>query len=205
MKNTKVNFIIGSMSILLGLTIFASCNEVYKHPPKFNYLRTNVLNSYKLMDSLLMDHNPNAYPNADHIFAGRAKAKDVLQYARTFEGIPYVWGATNPTIGFDCSGFIAYVFQHFHVQVPRTSVSYTNIDGEVPLKEAKPGDIILFTGTDEQSKKTRQIGHMGMIEGKKGNAYSFIHASSGKANAVTISELDPYYKSRMVKIIRVFR
>ena len=125
----------------------------------------------------------------------------LVAFAKTLIGIPYLYASTNPVKGFDCSGFITYVFNHFNIKVPRSSVDFTNYGRTIDSNDAKPGDLILFTGTDSSIKV---VGHMGIIESKKEGLLYFIHASSGKAKGVVITPLENYYRSRFVKIIRVF-
>ena len=125
----------------------------------------------------------------------------LVAFAKTLIGIPYLYASTNPVKGFDCSGFITYVFNHFNITVPRSSVDFTNYGRTIDSNEAKPGDLILFTGTDSSIKV---VGHMGIIESKKEGLLYFIHASSGKAKGVVITPLENYYRSRFVKVIRVF-
>ncbi|OMP76639.1 hypothetical protein BW716_24100 [[Flexibacter] sp. ATCC 35208] len=122
----------------------------------------------------------------------------VLRFAKTLKGTPYKYGSANPGVGFDCSGFITYVFNHFRIDVPRSSVGFTNEGRPVALAEAQPGDLILFTGTDST---VRTVGHMGIIT-QVGNRIVFIHSTSGKAYGVTETPLDKYYMGRFVKIIR---
>jgi cell wall-associated NlpC family hydrolase len=128
-------------------------------------------------------------------------AQQFVDYAKTFIGIPYRWGSTNPKMGFDCSGFVNYVSQHFGISVPRSSVQFANVGVEVPAKQAQAGDLILFTGTN---LKNRTVGHMGIVVNNSDDALQFIHSSSGKKNGVKISELAGYYQQRLVKIIRIF-
>lgn len=190
---------VGVLVIFLAIGL-ASCNEVYRHPVALMPVQDSVLRPGLLFDSaLLHQDNPNSV--FSKIYTRNTNPQDLLGYARTLMNTPYVWGGTDPQTGFDCSGFITYVFNHFGISVPRTSIGYTNLQTPVPLETAKPGDIILFTGTDSGATA---VGHMGIIESKLSDTYSFIHASSGKAMGVTISPLDAYYKSRFVKIIRVF-
>jgi cell wall-associated NlpC family hydrolase len=125
----------------------------------------------------------------------------IVAFARTLIGIPYRYGSINPAIGFDCSGFITYVFNHFNISVPRSSINFTHYGKEVAVEKSKPGDLILFTGTNI---KIRKVGHMGIVESVKNDTLYFIHSSSGKANGVVISPLGKYYKSRFIKVIRVF-
>ena len=139
--------------------------------------------------------------SSSHITTGNASPAELVKYAETLIGIPYLYGSTNPQQGFDCSGFITYVFNHFNISVPRSSIEFTNFATEVPLDKSKPGDLILFTGTDSTE---RSVGHMGIIISNDSIQTLFIHSTSGKANGVTITPLNNYYKGRFVKVIRVF-
>ena len=127
--------------------------------------------------------------------------EDLTKFAETLISIPYHYGSTDPQKGFDCSGLITYVFNHFGIEVPRSSIDFTNVGKEIPVTSAKRGDLILFTGTDSAE---RFIGHMGIIVSAK-DTIKFIHATSGKAYGVTITPLNKYYQSRFVKTIRVFK
>jgi cell wall-associated NlpC family hydrolase len=44
--------------------------------------------------------------------------EELVKFAKTLIGVPYLYGSTNPKKGFDCSGFITYVFNHFQIKVP---------------------------------------------------------------------------------------
>jgi cell wall-associated NlpC family hydrolase len=135
------------------------------------------------------------------IKAGDTDPAALIEFSKTLKGIPYKYAASDPANGFDCSGFITYVFNHFGVGVPRTSVDFTNQGTPVDLQLSKPGDLILFTGTDST---IRIVGHMGIIT-QTGDSIVFIHATSGKANAVTETTLNPYYMGRFMKVIRVLQ
>ncbi len=123
----------------------------------------------------------------------------LVEFAKTLIGTPYLYGSTDPNNGFDCSGFITYVFNHFKVKVPRSSIDFTNEGTTINIKNCQPGDLILFTGTDSTQ---RAVGHMGIITETKNNI-QFIQATSGKAYGVTITPLNKYYQGRFVKIIRL--
>lgn len=115
-------------------------------------------------------------------------------------GTPYVYAKSDPQEGFDCSGFIYYVYHHFGFDVPRSSIDFRNFGREIPLSEAQTGDLILFTG----ARDTDRIGHIGIVTKAAGPDCEFIHASSGKEMAVTMSSLAaPHYKKRFVKVIDV--
>ena len=125
----------------------------------------------------------------------------LVAFSETLIGIPYVYASIDPRVGFDCSGFITYVFNHFGIRVPRSSVDFTNVGTEIPVAQARRGDIILFSGTNPAE---RHVGHMGLVVSNS-DTLRFIHATSGKAMGVTVTPLSPYYMDRFVKTIRIFK
>jgi cell wall-associated NlpC family hydrolase len=125
-------------------------------------------------------------------------ADSIVDFAQTLIGIPYKYGSVDPAEGFDCSGFITYVFNHFHIKVPRSSIGFTNVGEEISLQDSKKGDLILFTGTDSTEK---DVGHMGIIVSHDNGIIRFIHSTSGKAYGVTITPLNDYYMGRFVKVV----
>ena len=128
-------------------------------------------------------------------------ADDVVNFAKTLIGTKYKYGSAIKERGFDCSGFITYVFNHFNISVPRVSKSFTNAGEQVSLNDSKKGDLILFTDTDTTGWI---VGHMGMITENNNGVVKFIHSSSGNSVGVIISSLSKYYAARFVKVIRVF-
>ncbi|HEX2535179.1 MAG TPA: NlpC/P60 family protein, partial [Chitinophagaceae bacterium] len=135
------------------------------------------------------------------IRTGDLQPDALVDFAETLIGVPYVYGSTDPNTGFDCSGFITYVFRHFGISVPRSSIDFTHVGTPVPPEEARRGDIVLFTGTNPLE---RHVGHMGIVTENKDGLVHFIHSTSGKAMGVTITPLSEYYKERYVKTIRIF-
>lgn len=67
----------------------------------------------------------------------------VARYAMRFIGVPYRWGGTTPA-GFDCSGFVQYVFSHFGVELPRTSEEQYGCGTPVSLANLAVGDLVFF-------------------------------------------------------------
>lgn len=130
----------------------------------------------------------------------RVSPDTLVRFARTLMGTRYVYGSTNPKVGFDCSGFITYVFNHFGIAVPRSSIEFTDVGRPVKVDQARQGDLILFTGTNPAE---RDVGHMGIVLDNS-DSLRFIHSSSGKAHGVTVTPLNEYYLTRFVKVIRVF-
>lgn len=92
-----------------------------------------------------------------------------------FIGTPYVWGGATPynystrTGGFDCSGFVQYVYKHFGVDLPRTTYDQIHSGVEVSRDQLRPGDLILFGAWSNPH-------HIGIYYGKIDGVDQFIHA-----------------------------
>ncbi len=72
---------------------------------------------------------------------GQAVASDALRYL----GVPYQWGGTNPTSGFDCSGLVQHVYADLGITLPRTSQEQSTLGESIPsLAAARPGDLVFF-------------------------------------------------------------
>lgn len=127
-------------------------------------------------------------------------ASQLLDFAKTMIGTPYRYASSNPDRGFDCSGFVNYVFHNFGFKVPRSSPEFSRTGVPVKLSEAKVGDVLIFTGSNP---KVRKIGHVGIISSIEDGEIKFIHSSSGKAKGVTITNLEGYYKTRFLKAVSI--
>ena len=165
---------------------------------------TNEIDSNNTIDSgisIIALPDLTIYEGGEEIKTGSAIPDSLVAFGKSLVGTPYLYASSDPENGFDCSGFITYVFNHFGIAVPRSSVDFTNVGIEIPKEFASPGDLILFTGTDST---IRTVGHMGIVESNERGNLLFLHSTSGKAYGVVISPLNGYYETRFVKVIRVF-
>ena len=127
---------------------------------------------------------------------------EIIQFAKTYFGTTYRYASSNPATGFDCSGFVYYVFKHFNINLPHSSRGYELLGAAQKPKEFKVGDVIVFYGYRDSDR----IGHVGIICEANGMKSRFIHASSGKAHGVTISQLgSEMYTRRFYKCINVIQ
>lgn len=179
-----------------------------KEKPQITFEKPSVatieIDSSNIIDSnitLTVLPDPVIYNQGQSINTGSIVPDSVVSFGKSLVGTPYLYASSDPAKGFDCSGFITYVFNHFSIAVPRSSVDFTNVGLEIPREIASPGDLILFTGTDST---TRIVGHMGIVESNEHGNLLFLHSTSGKTYGVTISPLKGYYETRFVKVIRVF-
>ena len=181
-----------------------SCKEkkdmTFDEPP----LITNEIDSSDIIDSsitIVVLPDSITYKEEQEIKTGSAIPDSLVAFGKSLVGTPYLYASSDPANGFDCSGFITYVFNHFGIAVPRSSVDFTDMGIEIPTNFASPGDLILFTGIDST---TNIVGHMGIVESNERGNLLFLHSTSGKAYGVVISPLKGYYEARFVKVIRVF-
>lgn len=127
----------------------------------------------------------------------------LINYSMSFLGTNYCFGSCDPKKGFDCSGFVYHVFNHFSIKVPRSSKDYMSYGVTIHPDSFKIGDIIVFTGT---SSRSRAAGHVGIITTNNNNDLQFIHSSSNKKHSgIKLSSFtdSPYYKKRFIKIVRI--
>jgi peptidoglycan DL-endopeptidase CwlO len=104
----------------------------------------------------------------------------VVQTAMRYVGVPYAFGGTSPD-GFDCSGFVRYVFARSGVYLPRMADEQYEVGYSVPISRLQPGDTVYF------STYTSGISHVGIYLGDG----KFISASSSRG--VVIDRLDSGY------------
>jgi lipoprotein Spr len=128
---------------------------------------------------------------------------NLVYFAQSLIGVPYRDASSDPSVGFDCSGFVSYVFKNFDAKVPRSSAEYADAGREISIEDVRPGDILLFTGT--KSHNPHSIGHVAIVYSQEGSILRFIHSTSGKEYGVTISEMDNTYQRRFVKAVRLLK
>ena len=107
----------------------------------------------------------------------RRIVSDALQYV----GVPYVFGGTNPNYGFDCSGFVQYVFAMSGIDIPRTADYQFEVGTPISKSELIPGDLVFF------ETYAPGASHVGIYIGD-GN---FVDATSG---GVTVESLYSDYR-----------
>lgn len=84
--------------------------------------------------------------NKGGVAMGVGSGADVANYALQFVGNPYKYGGTSLTDGTDCSGFVMSVYAHFGITLPRTSGGQASCGKAVSYSEAKPGDVVCYSG-----------------------------------------------------------
>jgi cell wall-associated NlpC family hydrolase len=117
----------------------------------------------------------------------------LMQTAVAFQGIPYRAGGDSPDRGFDCSGFVRYVFGVNHITLPRTVLEQSVRGQRISPRLVQPGDLLFFaTGT-------RGVSHVGIAIG----GGQFVHAPSNSGVVRVDRVLTPYWKERFLEARRV--
>lgn len=124
-------------------------------------------------------------------YVDRSSNEALINYAKQFLGLPYVYGGSTPA-GFDCSGFVKYVFGQFGVNLSRTTYSQVNEGVYVPKDQLQMGDLVFFAPGGN-------INHVGIYI-SDGN---FIH-STHTGDVLKISSINSgYYKNHYYTARRV--
>tara|TARA_B100001057_G_scaffold500608_1_gene616640 strand:- start:7947 stop:8483 length:537 start_codon:yes stop_codon:yes gene_type:complete len=126
------------------------------------------------------------------------KSDAIIKYAKQFMGVPYVWGGMSPS-GFDCSGFINYVFRGFGFSLTRTSYGLAELGTTVTLKNLQPGDLMFFKARNLNSKV---VGHVALVVDTTDGVIQFIHAARTGIRIDTFNN-HSYYVPRYIKSKRL--
>jgi len=121
----------------------------------------------------------------------------LLEDAKYFKGGKYVWGGTTPQ-GFDCSGYVQYLYRKHNVNLPRTAWEQSKIGKDVSFDELQKGDLLFFL-TDK--KRNIPITHVGIYIG----GGKFIHAASKKRGIIISPLTYGSYAKTFVKAKRVLQ
>lgn len=114
------------------------------------------------------------------------KAQEVLMHALSLTGIQYKYGGSSPDTGFDCSGFVRYVFsQAAKITLPPTARAISQIGKTVKKEELQPGDLVFFNTLKSA------FSHVGIYIGNN----KFIHAPR-TGSSVRVENMDNAYWSK---------
>jgi cell wall-associated NlpC family hydrolase len=125
----------------------------------------------------------------------QADKKQLLEDAKYFKGGKYVWGGTTPQ-GFDCSGYVQYLYKKHHINLPRTAWAQSKKGLEVTKDNLKKGDLLFFL-TDKS--RGIPVTHVGIYIGNG----KFIHAASKKKGIIISPIYTGHYAQTFVTAKRV--
>ena len=182
-KMKKVLSLIALLGLTIGVYLFVN-SDAANLPPE-------VLAPSKASDTAIA-----VKPKA--LSVSNTKRDSIVKFGMQLLGTPYAEAGCSLD-GFDCSGFVFYVFKKFNVNVPRSSAQYQDFGKTVPIDDVQIGDVLVF-----KSPTRDAIGHVGIVTKPNGMETEFAHATSGKAYQVVISNLKQEgYRDRYIKAVDV--
>lgn len=129
-----------------------------------------------------------ALGTAESVPNGGDAGEQLVETARKYLGVPYLWGGNDPRTGLDCSGLVKLALSELGVSMPRVAIDQARMGEEVPsLDEARPGDLIV----------THEGGHIGIYVGEG----QMIHAPR-PGRSVAIDQVSHVTDSRGIMTIR---
>lgn len=159
-------------------------NGWYKavHNDVTGYIRSDLMT---IVQDEITKQAGQANTGVTQVSAGeKSLRQQVVDFALQYVGYSYVYGGQSPSTGFDCSGFVYYVFHNFGYNVTRTASSQYASDGvSISKAELQPGDLVFFSSNGGYS-----VTHVGIYIGNN----QFVHASTPRAGLI-ISSLDSDY------------
>ena len=124
---------------------------------------------------------------------------ELINFAKRFLGTPYRYAGSTPS-GFDCSGFIAYIFGNFGLSLVHSSYGMAELGETVRLSEIRPGDLMFFKGSDINSTR---VGHVAMVVEVTPDAIKFIHSSTSRGVTIENFKTSKYFIPRFIKAKRL--
>jgi cell wall-associated NlpC family hydrolase len=167
----------------------------FKVTKNTNHFFDDILAEEKALQNAIRAKKTASTSNIKYASHDNGDSKEIIQEAKNHLGGRYVWGGTRPS-GFDCSGYVQYLYKKEGVNLPRTAMAQSQVGKDVTTDELQKGDLLFFKTTDTRNIP---ITHVGIYMG----ANKFIHAASKKLGII-VSELEGgRYESKLVKAKRV--
>ncbi|MEZ4888151.1 MAG: C40 family peptidase [Chitinophagales bacterium] len=193
MKNL---FFLSIASLLLSFTFSSNVYAQKTFVPKGKQEQTPKTEIVKPGPERKTTPAPKPLPSKNSKVETLPNMANLLTIAQQHIGVPYKWGGST-TQGFDCSGYVQYVFKNADHNLSRTTSTQVNEGKKVCVRKVQKGDLVFF------GEKKRDIDHVGLVVSKKGEPLQMIHASSSKGVMITNVEASTYWKPKLQKARRV--
>ncbi|PTQ69017.1 C40 family peptidase [Pseudomonas sp. GV071] len=174
----------------LALSVFLVACAGYQPAPQ-NAEVPKQTSSQQVADQDVDDDGLDPLPDfaQDQPYELPTFADSILAHGLSLVGTRYRFGGTSANTGFDCSGFIGYLFkEEAGMSLPRSTREMINLDAPLVARDdLQPGDLLFFS-----TRGRGRVSHAGIYLGDD----QFIHSSSSKSGGVRVDSLDDKYWSR---------
>ena len=136
-----------------------------------------------------------AVQSGDIYMLNATERQTLTKDAKYFKGGRYVWGGTTPE-GFDCSGYVQYLYKKHHINLPRTAWDQSQKGISINKENLRKGDLLFFL-TDKS--RGIPVTHVGIYLGNG----QFIHAASKKKGIIVSPLFSGHYADTFVSARRV--
>jgi cell wall-associated NlpC family hydrolase len=130
-------------------------------------------------------------PPRRHVKAKPSLGQRAAKVALGAVGVPYSWGGSSPSNGFDCSGLVYWAYSRLGVSVPHSSYALYGVGRRVPRSALRAGDVLFFSG----------LGHVGLYVGRG----RMVHAPQSGRNVEVVRLRGSNYGLRLVGARRITR
>ncbi len=186
-----------------GIVATASCNEKVSifgfncgwYKVKYNgvvgYIRSDLVT---LTEAPYGNHRSGRASSNAGSSSSTSLGEQVAATAKKYIGCAYIFGGTSPS-GFDCSGFVQYIYKLYGVNLYRTAD--VQLNNGYAVSDLYPGDLVFFANTYNTSAAAS---HVGIYIGDG----QFVHAANSSSGVKISSLSEDYYASRYVGARRIF-
>lgn len=115
--------------------------------------------------------------------------KRLVEFAYKYVGVKYRSGGTDPN-GFDCSGFVTFVFKQFEIEVPRISRDQQKKSSPLKVGDVQPGDLVFFANG-------ANVNHVGIVVQNKNGIVTMVHSSTSQGIVITEINTSTYWNNRV--------
>lgn len=119
---------------------------------------------------------------------------DIVDHAGELMGLKYKYGGNNPRQGFDCSGFVLYLYQNAGIEINRVSRDQATQGRSIPINKARPGDLVFF------KRKGKAVHHVSVIVEAGVNKLIVVHATN--SGVIRENILESRYWEPMIYQVR---
>ncbi len=151
---------------------------------KVGYVATKFVNTTNTEEKSSRSTTATTFKATEVEATDDAGANEIIEFAKKYVGVRYVYGGKSPS-GFDCSGFVGYVYKNFGIKLNSSAASMYSNGEKVSKSELKAGDLLFFDASSR--KASGAIDHVGIYMG----GGLFIHASTSNRKVI-IQELSEY-------------